>query len=90
MSNTTVPATTGEKTRCNRGKNGASASGTTAIVSDIPKTSDRPPVFPARMIGVMNAKLVPVIDNSPEPNPRNDITWSSVPIPLATSDMLMR
>ena len=38
----------------------------------------------------MNAKLVPVIDNKPEPNPRSDITWSSVPVPLATSDMLMR
>ena len=26
------------------------------------------------MIGVMNAKLVPVIESSPLPNPRNDIT----------------
>ena len=60
------------------------------MLSDMPKTSDSPPVFPARMIGVMNAKLVPVIDNRPLPNPRNDITCSSVPVPLATSDMLMR
>ena len=90
MSSTTVPATTGENTRCKRGRHGASASGTTAIESDMPKASDSPPVLAARMIGVMNAKLVPVIDNSPEPNPRNDITCNKVPIPLATSDMLMR
>ena len=60
------------------------------MASDMPNTNDNPPVFPARMIGVMNAKLVPVIDSSPEPNPRKDITWSSVPVPLATSDMLIR
>ncbi len=38
----------------------------------------------------MKAKLVPVIESSPLPKPRNDITCSSVPVPLATSDMLMR
>ena len=90
MSSTTVPATTGENTRCNRGRKGASTSGTSAIESDMPKASASPPVLPARMIGVIKAKLVPVIDRSPEPKPRNDITWSNVPIPLATSDMLMR
>ena len=90
ISKTTVPATTGENARCNLGRNGASASGTTARASDIPNTSASPPVLPAMMIGVMNAKLVPVIESRPLPNPRNDITCSSVPVPLATSDMLIR
>ena len=74
MSSTTVPATTGEKARCNRGRNGARASGTTAMVNDMPKTSGRPPIFPAAMIGVMKAKLVPVIESRPLPNPRNEMT----------------
>ena len=85
-----MPVTTGENARCIRGRNGASASGTTDMASDIPNTSDSPPVLPARMIGVINAKLVPVIESNPEPSPRYDITWSSVPMPLVTSDMLMR
>ncbi len=70
ISSTTVPATTGENARCILGKNGASASGTTAIASDMPNTSGSPPVLPARMIGVMKAKLVPVIESNPMPNPR--------------------
>ena len=90
MSSTTVPATTGENARCRRGRNGASVSGTTAMPSDMPKTSAKPPVLPARMIGVMNAKLVPVIESRPLPKPPTERVWSRVPVPLATRDMLIR
>ena len=61
-----------------------------AMASDMPKTRARPPCLPARMMGVMKAKLVPVMESRPEPKPRQDMTWRRVPTPLATRDMLIR
>src|ERR1035438_3347519 len=59
ISSTTIPDTSGVKTRLSLERNGTKRKSTGTHASDIPNMSGSPPALPALMSGWRNAKLVP-------------------------------
>ena len=50
----------------------------------------RPPIAPAMIIGLMNEKLVPCTQRSPQPAGPTFLHWMKVAIPETNSDMETR